>query len=185
MPMADDATRLVKIRGPARAMRFMAIITMAGLVAYFAWVSFAAGKVWVTHPLGATGLLDPDMDSFDYAHPWTMPVVEGPSVLLLFYGLLRLVRLMRLYEAGLVFDPQAASHLRVFAWCLFGSQVAEFGSETVLRLTMYILMPQIRPVPLRINTQELWSVFMSVLVLLLARVLSQAYLIAEENKQII
>jgi len=163
----------------------MAIVTMAGLIAYFAWVTFAAGQVWVTHPLGATGLLDPGMDSFDYAHPWTMPLVEGPSVALLFYGLLRLVRLMRLYESGRLFDPRAASHLRVFAWCLFASQVAEFGSETVLRVTMYILMPQIRPVPLRINTQQLWSVFLGILVLLLARVLAQAYLIAEENEQII
>ncbi len=183
--MQNSETLLVKVRGPARAMRAMALITMAGLLAYLAWVTFAAGQVWVTHPLGATGLLDPGMDSFDYAHPWTMPVVEVPSVALLFYGLLRLVQLTRLYESGRVFDQRAASHLRVFAWCLFASQVMEFSSETILRFTMWATMPHIRPVPLRINTQQLWSVFLSVLVLLLARVLSQAYLIAKENEQII
>jgi hypothetical protein len=183
--IAVETPRYATVRAAARALRWMALATMAGLLAYLAWVCLAAGRVLVTNSWGAIGRLDPGLDSFDYAHPWTMPLVEGPSVGLLFYGLWRLVRLTRLYEHGRLFDAAAARHLRVFSWCLFLSQLAEFGAEALLRLGMWLTIPHIGPVPLRFSTVALWAMLLSFLVLLLSRILSEAQLIAADNEQIV
>jgi hypothetical protein len=170
-----------KVRSAARTLRTMALVSIAIIPVHFAWVTLAAGRPWVTHIWGATGILDHGLDDFDIAHPWEVAMVQGPSLFILAYGLWRLVRLMRLYEAGHLFDPSAAGHLQAFSRCLFLSQLIDFGWESIVRVAMWWFL-HIHNVPLRFSTVALWAIFVS---LLLARVLSAAYLIAADNEQIV
>jgi cell division protein FtsW (lipid II flippase) len=100
------------------------------------------------------------------------------------FAMVQLATLLDLIARGEVFSPPAARYLRRFGvWLLVATLagvVCPFLAQLVHNLTHGI-----SKLELALSSRDVWNVFLSALFMLVARVLSDAYRLAEENRQII
>jgi len=100
------------------------------------------------------------------------------------YAMLQLAALLRLVERGEVFSEPAARYLRRFGIWLLVATLA----GVLLPLAAQVINSAIhgvREIRIELSSRDFWNVFLSALFMLVARVLSDAYRLAEENRQII
>jgi hypothetical protein len=98
------------------------------------------------------------------------------------YGLVRLWRLTRMYEAGTVFDRQAPAHLSAFAVCML---VRELLDTVALPLLAMATPGATRAADFTINSGTLRVLFITLLFFLMSRIMAAAYVIADDNERII
>jgi hypothetical protein len=98
------------------------------------------------------------------------------------YGLLRLLRLMRMYEAGAVFDRQAPAHLSAFAICI---ALRELLDIVALPLLSMVATDGVRPTSFNIDSSTMHVLFITLLFFLMSRIMAAAYVVADDNERII
>jgi hypothetical protein len=118
---------------------------------------------------------------------WLRALAIGASTAPLLYALWRLAALLRLAAHGAVFSAPAAAHLRSFGlWLLIATLVESFFPG-LLQLVRYAVSDLAGTFKLTwtLASSDIWNVFLSALFMLVARVLSDGYRLAEENRQFI
>lgn len=119
------------------------------------------------------------------AVPWWLraPATLLPTAAFVF-AMAQLAALLKLVERGEVFSEPASRYLRRFGvWLLVATLAGvlfPFAAQAI-----HNLMVGVRELKLELSSRDAWNVFLSALFMLVARVLSDAYRLAEENRQII
>jgi hypothetical protein len=103
----------------------------------------------------------------------------------LVYALLRLAALLGLAIRGEVFSAPAAAHLRSFGlWLLIATLAQSLFPELLQLATLWVADFE-GTLKVEFSSDDTWNVFLSALFMLVARVLSDGYRLAEENRQFI
>lgn len=111
---------------------------------------------------------------------------EVPAALAFAYSMMQLAGLLGLAARGEVFSAPAALYLRRSGlWLLITTLVGKAMPLLVQLLHMWVSRPAHGELHLSADSNDVWNVFLSALFMLVARVLADAYRIAEENRQII
>ena len=121
------------------------------------------------------------------SYPWYLRVlVIGVPAAAMAYALARLVLLLGHAARGQVFSAPASGHLRSFGLWLLLSTLADILLPVPTQVMNHLLQAsETFEFSLTFDTEVVWKVFFSTLVMLLARVLSDAYQLAEENRQFV
>ena len=117
--------------------------------------------------------------------PWWL---RAPATLLpaaaFAYAMAQLAALLKLVEHGEVFSEPASRYLRRFGvWLLVATLagvLCPFAAHAI-----HNVMLGVRELNLEFSSRDAWNVFLGALFMLVARVLSDAYRLAEDNRQII
>ena len=126
--------------------------------------------------------------SIEYTnYPWYLRLLASlPADLALAYALARLAALLGYAARGEVFSAPAAQHLRSFGVWLLLATLGDLILPTAAQvMNVWVQPPGAYKIRLSLESDSLWRLFFSTLVMLLARVLSDAYRLAEENRQFI
>ena len=167
--------------------RLATALRIAALFAAAAGVLFAF-LASLVDPQSTTGLLKMSVDDPNAGDlPWALRaiVTVGPA-LTFAYAMWQLAKLLKLAAIGEVFSAPAAAHLRSFGvWLLVTTLLQVSLGFVVKGLYLWLSAAEHGRLDLTLHSSNLWNVFISALFMLVARVLANAYVIAEENKQII
>ncbi|WP_259779568.1 DUF2975 domain-containing protein [Aestuariispira ectoiniformans] len=107
-------------------------------------------------------------------------------VLILIYGLWRLVLLFSAYAAGRIFDTETAGHLKAFSICVLLNAIVEIMSTTALTAYLTFDRPEgERMVSVTVSDQEFGVLLMGGLLLVVAWVLGEGAKLADENRQFV
>jgi hypothetical protein len=175
----------VKLTGLARATRWVAWISMLGYTLNEIWLAIGLwpnALAWAGVPGMSLAL---DLDSFQDKNHWAVLMADGPAWAIMMFGLWRLSMLMRLYEQQLLFDPRTVVYLRQFAVALVANRVFYFLADPAIRLVYDLAHPHGPKAEIALHSSDLWNIYISLVFLLLSRVIAEAYLIAEDNAQIV
>jgi len=121
------------------------------------------------------------------SYPWYLRIlVIGAPAVALAYALVRLALLLGHAARGQVFSAPASGHLRSFGLWLLMSTLADILLPVPAQVMNHLLQAsETFKFSFAFNAEVVWKVFLSTLVMLLARVLSDAYQLAEENRQFV
>ncbi|MCY0912669.1 DUF2975 domain-containing protein [Massilia antarctica] len=98
------------------------------------------------------------------------------------YGVLRLLRLMRMYESGAVFDRRAPAHLAAFAVCIAARELLDTLALPLLAMGMG---DSSRPMNMRIDSSTVHVLLITFLFFLMSHIMAAAYVVADDNEKII
>lgn len=167
---------LQRISRFARVSRWIVYATVLGVVAARlaqAWI-LAGGAARV-------GRIGAELDRTQ-SPSWPQWMVDVTATAVLIAGLLRLLRLLRCYEAGQPFRSETAGHLRAFALAVMGSVLVQYGLPLMLAASG---IEAFGPPHLILPASQLWTLLTSGLFLLITQVMTQAQHLAEDNEQIV
>jgi hypothetical protein len=100
--------------------------------------------------------------------------------------MLQLAGLLQLAARGEVFSPPAANYLRRCGlWMLITTLAGSLLPFLVQGMHQWLTHPEHGEVGLTISSKDVWDIFIAAVFMLVARVLSDAYRIVEDNRQII
>ena len=121
------------------------------------------------------------------SYPWYLRVLLFiPPALAMAYAMARLAALLGCAIRSQVFSAPASGHLRSFGvWLLISTLADIFLPLPVEVLNVLLQSPEAFTIGFNFGNEGLWNVFFSTLIMLLARVLSDGYELAEENRQFI
>ncbi|MFZ6686358.1 DUF2975 domain-containing protein [Undibacterium sp. SXout11W] len=94
------------------------------------------------------------------------------------YGLLRLWRLMHMYEAGNVFDRRAPNHLSTFAICIL---LRELLDIVAIPLISMAINNDNHWVSFNIDSGTTHVLLITILFFLMSRIMAAAYFVADDN----
>ncbi|RPE79975.1 DUF2975 domain-containing protein [Vulcaniibacterium tengchongense] len=169
-------------RRRARTVRRLLACGIAGLALANAWLWWQGGAG------GQYGGFGVEVDMPAYLQPHPRVALASASVLsaVLLYGLLRLSRLMRLFERGEFFSAAATRHLRAFAWALaLLVPVDVLLPPALLGLLAAAGWAEVREVRLQLEAAHFWALLGALLFLLVASLMAEARRLAEDNAQIV
>lgn len=117
---------------------------------------------------------------------WLRGVAVVIPALAFVYAMARLAGLLRLAARNEVFSAPAAAHLRSFGvWLLVATVAGKLLPLAAHVLDLWWYRGGHGNVQFTLTSDDFWNLFVSTLFMLVARVLSEAYRIAEENRQFI
>lgn len=168
-PMEVKGTHQKIITRLAKVLRWVSLGTIAGVLAVRVYAIAVPGNHFVVQRLPES-LLE---------HPVIVNVLTWSVVLLVCYGLLRMTQLARLYEKGQIFSLATAKHWRVIALCLL--------LKAILRVAAPVLSALFTPgeFNLILESSDYWDLLVAGLFYLIAQIMTQAQLLAEDNEQIV
>lgn len=170
----------------ANGLRIAALIAAITSIVVAITVAVAAGPFG--DPERAVGVLKLSTSEANLSGlSWPLrAIVTIVPALTFAYAMWQLSRLLRLTAAGEVFSSQAATYLRSFGVWLLVTTVLQVTLGLVVKaLYLWLSGAEHGRLDLTLDSSDLWNVFLSALFMLVARVLADAYVIAEDNKQII
>src|SRR5262249_17910566 len=102
------------------------------------------------------------------------------------YSMMQLAGLLNLAANGAVFSAPAANYLRRSGlWLLITTLSGKVMPLLAQLLNVWVSRPAHGSISLGASSNDVWNIFLSALFMLVARVLADAYRIAEENRQIV
>ncbi|HKE94226.1 MAG TPA: DUF2975 domain-containing protein [Povalibacter sp.] len=114
-----------------------------------------------------------------------VPAIAAPAACFA-YAMWQLARLLQFVARGEVFSAPAAGYLRACGlWLLITTLTGTLLPFVLQALNVWLTHPAHAEFGLTMSSQEVWNIFISAIFMLVARVLSDAYRIAEDNRQII
>lgn len=166
----------------ARALRHVLVLAMLALVLVNVWLWWrGAGRYdagWISvyseWPAGSRGLA------------WVPLLAASLASALLFGGLYRLCRLMRLFEVGEFFSTAATRHLRGFALSLIAAVTVNALAPPLLMLGLRLAgRTDVRAISLQLDASDLWTLLIGALFFLVTSLMVEARRLAEDNEQIV
>jgi hypothetical protein len=166
----------------AKGLRFAALLAaIAGIVLAFVAVAVSESP----DAAGALEISIEDESALDLPLPLRLIVTVTPA-LTFAYAMWQLAKLLKLAAAGEVFSAPAGTYLRRFGVWLLVTTVLQVALSFVVKGLYYWLTgAEHGELNFVLHSSNLWNLFISLLFMLVARVLADAYAIAEENKQIV
>jgi hypothetical protein len=179
--MVIPTERLRRIHYAALTLKWLIIGAMAA-IALAAIFALMGGGGWAG-PHGAITRLQPgalpDADS-----PWTPWLGLLPKAVLL-YGLYVLVRMLRSCERGDLFSPRLATDLQHFSIAIVIAELLYIAIPLQIALIRMAAGQMHGRIVLVVTSEQMWSLLLAALFMVLASLLREAALIAQENASII
>ncbi len=182
--MMNRAVLQDRIRRIAMAVRWAAIAVMAGIVAVAAYSLTHQSDTWTT-------TLTPTVTAHSSASPaatvdpqlalWLELLPEAA----LFYGLIRLVQMMRACERGEIFSSRVSTHLQVFSLTIIVVELLSITQPLQIAALRALVGRTNSPFALTATGEQLWSLLLAALFLVLAQILKESARLAEDNASII
>ena len=180
--MINTDRRYRRIRWVAQILRWIAIATMCVVAVTAAYPFVSHVRVWTVLPWLIADLQHVvDLNADALLTQWLHLV---PSAVLL-YGFYRLVKMMQEWERGAPFSPQVPAHLQSFSLAIVVAKLLYISVP--LQVAALHLMSGRRHPPIRliVTSEQLSSLLLAVLFLIVASVLREAAIIAEDNASIV
>jgi hypothetical protein len=182
--MINRTTLQSRIRRIAVAVKWAAIAVMAGIVVEAAYSLAQQSYTWKTtwmSTVTAHSSASPDAAVDPQLALWLELLPEAA----LFYGLIRLVQMMRACERGEIFSSRVSTHLQVFSLTII---IVE-----LLSITLPLQIAALHALVGRTNSsfaltatgEQLWSLLLAALFLVLAQILKESARLAEDNASIV
>jgi len=182
--MINRTTLQSRIRRIAVAVKWAAIAVMAGIVVEAAYSLAQQSYTWKTtwmSTVTAHSSASPDASVDPQLALWLELLPEAA----LFYGLIRLVQMMRACERGEIFSSRVSTHLQVFSLTII---IVE-----LLSITLPLQIAALHALVGRTNSsfaltatgEQLWSLLLAALFLVLAQILKESARLAEDNASIV
>ena len=173
-----------RIHRIAVAVRWATIVAMAGIVAVAAYSLAHQSNTWKStwmSTVTAHSCASPDATVDPQLALWLELLPEAA----LLYGLIRLVQMMRACERGEIFSSRVSTHLQVFSLSII---VVE-----LLSITLPLQIAVLRALAGRANFsfgltatgEQLWSLLLAALFLVLAQILKESARLAEDSASIV
>jgi hypothetical protein len=184
--MSNKITSLAttRIRRIAMLVRWTAIAAMAGIVLVAGYSLSHQTDNWKVTPTAnvtAHACASPESGRDPQLALWLGLLPEAA----LFYGLIRLAQMMRACERGEIFSMRVSRYLQSFSLAIVIVQL--------LNITLPLQIVGLRALLGRPNSdlgvtatgEQLWSLLLATLFLVLAQILKEAARIAEDNASIV
>jgi hypothetical protein len=181
--MINSTARSRRIYWISRILRWVIVGTM-GAIAATAIYPLLGGQAteWavlghlITHKVPAA---DPSTDP-----PLALWLGVLPKVVLL-YGYYRLVKMMRACERGEFFSAQVPAHLQTFSLAIVVFELLRITLPAQIAIAHAMAGRTDGEIRLIISSEQLWTLQLAVLFMILAAVMREATTIAEDNAKII
>jgi hypothetical protein len=174
--------RLQRIRRAALSLRWVVVVAMVAIAALAVVPLFAPIAEWagmhgaVTHVDPLTGVsTDPRL---------TARLSVLPKAVLL-YGLYVLVKMLRSCERGDLFSPRQAGYLQQFSVAIVAAQLLYISVPLQIALIHMALGQAHGKIVLIVSSEQLWSLLLAALFMILSSLMREAAAIAQENASII
>ena len=178
------ATVKTRIRRIAATVRWAAIAAMAGIIVVSAYSLAHQSNTWKkTWMSGVTAHADASPDSA--GDPQLAVWLELLPAAALFYGLIRLAQMMRACERGEIFSSRVPRHLQAFSLSIIVVQLLNITLPLQIAALRAWLGRQNSVVVLAATGEQLWSLLLAILFLVLALILKEAARLAEDNASIV
>jgi hypothetical protein len=165
----------------ARGLRIVALLAAAAGVV----IAVLGAVVNPDDTAGAVRVAAKDPNLAGLSLPLRMLVTVVPA-LTFAYAMWQLAKLLKLASAGEVFSSPAAAYLRSFSVWLLVTTVLQVSLGFIVKgLYLWLSGAEHGRLELAAESSDLWNLFLCALFMFVARVLADAYVLAEENKQII
>ena len=105
--------------------------------------------------------------------------------LVLLYGYYRLVRMMRACERGEYFSAQVPAHLQTFSLAIVVFELLRITMPAQIAIAHALAGRTDGEIRLIISSEQLWTLQLAILFMILAAVIREASTIAEDNAKII
>jgi hypothetical protein len=173
-----------RIRRIATVTRYAAMAAMVGIVLVAGSSLGHQAENWKMTPapgVTAHACASPDSVSDPRLALWLDLLPQAA----LFYGLIRLVRMMRACERGEIFSTRVSTHLQVFSWAIVVVQLLNIALPLQI-IALHAVLGQPGPgFGLMATGEQLWSLLLATLFLVLAYILKEAARMAEDNASIV
>lgn len=183
-PQPAVAIRLRRLSRGVRGMVLLGVAVLLGLLGFMAFAPLPVVASWMQgdgHHLMA--LLHGE---FTAAVRWRLVAVTAVPVALALASLWQLWCLFGLYGRGEVFGAPAAQRLRRFSWMALVVAVAQPVSDVLMSVAISLDNPRgERMVQVMLSTNDYALLLLALVFVALARVMSEATRLAEENEQFV
>ena len=175
---------LARVRRVSRVMRVLCTVAIVVLPAGLAlmWLFFDTVRDgWPT--ISGVLNLPPKLPVAERIAGFAITMIPAG---LFIYGLFRLRALFGLYARGEVFHPAAARCLRGFAWALVLVGASNPLTSALLSVALTLGNPPgERTLAISLSSDDLGTIFLGGLLLVIAWIMGEAGRIAEENRQFV
>jgi hypothetical protein len=175
---------LTRIRRIAATVKWAAIAGMAGIVAVAAYSLAHQSNTWKTTWMSgvtAHAAASPDSAADPRLSLWLELLPEAA----LFYGLIRLTQMMRACERGEIFSAGVSRHLQAFSLSIIVVELLNITLPLQIAALRAWLEKQDSVVVLAATGEQLWSLLLAILFLMLALILKESARLAEDNASIV
>jgi Protein of unknown function (DUF2975) len=181
--MINSAAIQGRIRRIASAVRWAAIAGMASIVAVAAYSLAHQSNTWKTGMSAVTAhsCASPDATADPQLALWLELLPEAA----LFYGLIRLVQMMRACERGEIFSSRVSRHLQVFSLSIIIVELLSITLPLQIAAIHAVIGRTSSSVALTATGEQLWSLLLAALFLVLAQILKESARLAEDNASIV
>ena len=181
------APQYARIRLLARCTRWLvslALVTGTLCWAVLTWLALKAqfGGLPQGYVFAGAGLIKGTDGELIATHPMLLWAYVSLALGITAYGLLCLWRLMRLFEAGIVFNRQAPNYLSAFAICILLRELLDIVALPLISMTM---TGGKHSASFNVDSGTMHVLFITLLFFLMSRIMAAAFVVADDNKRII
>jgi hypothetical protein len=180
----NHATVQIRIRRIAATVRWAAIAAMLGIIAVAAYSLAHQSNTWKTTWMSGVTVhaaASPDSAGDPQLALW----LELLPAAALFYGLIRLAQMMRACERGEIFSSRVPRHLQAFSLSIIVVELLNITLPLQIAELRSLLGRQVAVVVLAATGEQLWSLLLATLFLVLALILKEAARLAEDSASIV
>jgi len=173
-----------RVRRIAVAVKWAAIAAMAGIVAVAAYSLAHQSNTWKAtwmSTVTAHSSASPDATVDPQLALWLELLPEAA----LFYGLIRLVQMMRACERGEIFSSRVSTHLQVFSLTIIMVEMLNITLPLQIAGLRALVGRTSSSLALTATGEQLWSLLLAALFLVLAQILKESARLAEDNASIV
>ena len=172
-----------RIRRTAAIVKWAAIAAMVGIVAVAAYSLTHQSTTWKTSLSGITAHAhgSPNAAADPHLGMWLELLPEA----VLLYGFFRLVQMMRACERGEIFSSRAPAHLQAFSLTIIIVELLGITLPLQIAGLHALRGPVNFTFELTATGEQLWSLLLAVLFLVLAQILKESARLAEDNASIV
>jgi len=178
------APRLRRLSAGVRGLVVLGVVALLGMLGFMAWAPLPAVAGWLA--LDGVRLMPLLHGAFTEAVRWRLVGVTALPVALALAALWQLWCLFGHYGQGDVFGAPALARLRRFSWLAVAVAVAQPVSNVLMSVAISLDNPQgERMLQVVLSTNDYALLLLSLVLVALARVVSEASRLAEENEQFV
>jgi hypothetical protein len=178
------ATVQTRIRRIAATVKWAAMAAMAGILAVAAYSLTHQSSTWKTTWMSGV-TVHADASSDGAGDPQLALWLELLPEVALFYGLIRLVQMMRACERGEIFSSRVSTHLQAFSVSIIVVELLNITLPFQIAALRALLGRNVAVLVLAATGEQLWSLLLAILFLMLALILKESARLAEDNASIV
>jgi DUF2975 family protein len=173
-----------RIRRIAVGVRWAAIVGMAGIVSVAAYSLANRSNTWKATAMSAVTVhacASPGATGYPQLALWLELLPEAA----LFYGLIRLVQMMRACERGEIFSTRVSTHLQIFSLTIIVVELLNITLPLQIAALSALLGRASSEFALTATGEQMWSILLAAVFLVLAQILKESARLAEDNASIV